>query len=120
MPRSINESDALNCSTDSSMRIWWHAMEQTSRQACQRAKDINKADLPMALAIRQFNFKVVPVLGYVAQLVPPPHDIIRTELTATLRALSVAGNSMNSNIAFSLKNWLGLTQSDFLPILLRL
>jgi hypothetical protein len=65
-------------------------------------------DLPMALAVTQFNSRAVPVLGYVSQLAHPPHNIIRTELTSILQALSLAGNSMNTNAAYSLKIFLGL------------
>ena len=61
----------------------------------------------MAMAIRQFNSKVVPVLGYVAQPVPS-REIVRSELTEILRALSVAGSSMKSQIALRLKQWVGI------------
>ena len=65
-------------------------------------------DLPMALAVRQFNSRAVPVLGYKAQMVPPPRNIIRIELTGILQALKLAGNSLTADTAYMLKDWLGL------------
>jgi hypothetical protein len=65
-------------------------------------------DLPLALAVTQFNSRAVPVLGYVSQLAHPPNNIIRTELTSILQSLSLAGNSMNTSAAYSLRTFLGV------------
>jgi len=73
-----------------------------------RVAEINFNSGPISFAIRQFNCKAVSVLGYKAQMVPPPNKIIRIELSAILTALKLAGNSMNADCAYDLKDWLGL------------
>jgi len=73
-----------------------------------RCRQLNVEDLPLKMAISRFSYSAVPVLGYVAQLVPPPHNIVRTELTGILQALKLAGNSMSADAAFSLKDWFGV------------
>jgi hypothetical protein len=73
-----------------------------------RVSEINSTSGPISFAIRQFNCKAVPVLGYKAQMVSPPTKIIRTELSAILTALKLAGNSMTADCAYDLQDWLGL------------
>jgi len=73
-----------------------------------RTEEIKRNGGPLSLAVRQFNVRACTVLGYVSQLVPPPRNIIREELSGILQALRLAGNSMDANCAFKLKAWLGL------------
>ena len=73
-----------------------------------RCIDLRDSDQPALMAIRNFNTKVLPVLGYVAQMIPPPKNMTKIELTAILRVLNLAGQSMNTDAAYQLKQWLGL------------
>jgi len=52
-----------------------------------RCKAINAEDAPMRMAVSRYSTHAVTVLGYMAQFIPPPRNIIRLELTGVLRAL---------------------------------
>jgi hypothetical protein len=64
-----------------------------------RCQLLNLENLPFQMTIGRFSSRAVPVLGYVAQFVPPPRNIVRTELTSILQALKLAGNSMPADAA---------------------
>ncbi len=72
------------------------------RKFHERILQIHTLRLPTPLVISQFNRKAVPVLGYIAQFVPPPKDITRIGLNAVIKCLRMAGNSLSFNTAFNL------------------
>jgi len=80
---------------------WVNAMGKFHARCSQTKQD----NLPIKLAISRFNTRAVPVLGYLAQLVSPPPNIVRLELTGILQSLKLAGNSMNASCAYKLKAW---------------
>ena len=63
----------------------------------------------MPLSIGQFNGRSVPTLGYLAQLLPPPHNMTRIELSAILKSFNLVGNSMTCEAAFRLQDFLGVS-----------
>jgi hypothetical protein len=72
-----------------------------------RASELKGLSLPLRLAI--YNYKVVPVHGYISQLALPPFNICRIELTAIPKALGFGGNSMRCKTVYSLQGLLGFT-----------
>ena len=74
-----------------------------TRVAC-----INDMKLPLRLAVAKHDYYALPVQGYVAQLALPPKTF-RFELSAILKALGFAGNSMTCETAFSMGALLGFT-----------
>ena len=74
-----------------------------------RCIDLKHSEQPLAMSVGQFNGKVVPVLGYLAQLALPPPKMARFELSAILQALSLAGNSMTCEAAFRLLDFVGVS-----------
>jgi len=61
----------------------------------------------MDLAASRFTSRAVSVLGFVAQLVPPPSNIKRIELAAGLKALGFLPNSLSTGAIYSLDKWGG-------------
>jgi len=86
-----------------------HQWTEALKKFAERTNDLKVLNLPLRLAINRFNFKIVPVLGYIAQLALPPPNIIRFELTAILKALGFAGNSMTCHTAYTIDGLLGFS-----------
>ena len=76
-----------------------------------RIVSIHQLGLPFRLAATRHNYYALPVLAYVGQLALPPPNICRFELSAILKALSLAGNSMTCKTAFSMDGLLGFSPS---------
>ena len=74
-----------------------------------RCLDLKASEQPMSLSIRQFNCRAVPTLGYLPQLVPPPQNMTRVELSAILQLLNLAGNSTTCDVAFRLQDFLDVS-----------
>lgn len=70
---------------------------------------LKHSEQPLAPSIGQFNVRIVPVLGYTAQLVSPPPKIVRSELSSTLRAFNLAGSSMTCGAAYRLSDFVGVS-----------
>ena len=77
---------------------WKLALEKFSK----RCRQINDLALPVSFAIRHFKFKAIPVLGYLAQLTPPPPNSTNRELAQVLRALELSGNCVSTDAAYNL------------------
>jgi hypothetical protein len=75
----------------------------------ERVIDLKDLDLPLRLAVNRYNYKILPVLGYIGQLALPPPRMCRFELSAILKALKFAGNSMTCETAYTLEGLLGFT-----------
>jgi len=73
----------------------------------ERTHEIWQRDLPPPLSAARFNSRAVSVLGYIAQLVPPP-SFSSSELAAGLKVLGFATNSLNTGAVFSLDKWGGI------------
>ena len=76
-----------------------------------RIVSIHQLGLPFRLAATRHNYYALPVLAYVGQLALPPPNICRLELSAILKALSLADNSMTCKTAFSMDGLLGFSPS---------
>jgi hypothetical protein len=70
-----------------------------------RISDIHAQKLPCALAVSKFISKGVPVLGYVAQVVPPPRNFKSIELASILKVLGMATSSLTTDAAYDLAYW---------------
>ena len=84
---------------------WKEAMAKFA----ERVVDLRHLALPLRLAINRYNYKILPVLGYIGQLALPPPNMCRLELTAILKALKFAGNSMTCETAYTMDALLGFT-----------
>ena len=60
---------------------------------------------PSALAVTKFISKCISVLGYVAQVVPPPRNFKSVELAAALKVLSMATCSLTTEAVYDLSHW---------------
>ena len=67
------------------------------------------SEQPLSLSVGQFTGRAVPTLGCLAQVVPPLRDITRIELSAILKSMNLAGNSMTCEAAFMLQDLLGVS-----------
>jgi hypothetical protein len=83
---------------------WTIALEKFSK----RCRQVNELALPVSSSIRQFNFRAIPVLGYIAQLAPPPPNFTNRELTEVLRALKFSGCCISTDAAYNLEVWFGI------------
>lgn len=68
-----------------------------------RCLGLKHSDQPLRLYVGQFDGKALPLLGYVSQLLFPPPQHCRTEVSAILQALKLVGNSMLCEAAYRLK-----------------
>ena len=64
--------------------------------------DPKMSEQPLASATGQFDGMAVPVVGDLVQLVPPFPKMVRIEVSAILKSLNLAGNSMTCEAAFRL------------------
>jgi len=67
-----------------------------------KVNQIHSYQLPAELAASQFRIKAVPILGYIAQLVPPPGKITSIGLNAVTKTLRLAGQSLSYDAAHNL------------------
>ena len=67
-----------------------------------RISSIHTGRLPAALCRVQFMSRALPTLGYVAQLVEAPRDIVRIGLNSVIKVMRLAGNSVSYRAAFSM------------------
>ncbi len=67
-----------------------------------RVSNIHSLHLPANLAKSQFTSRAIPVLGYIAQLVPPPVESVRIGMNAVMKVLRFPGNSLSYETAFNL------------------
>ena len=75
--------------------------------------DINKANLPAALSVVNYNRKAATVLGYVAQVWPPPKHLKQLEVAAINKVLHFATNTMDHATMLSLNHSFGI---KFIPL----
>ena len=59
-----------------------------------RVSNIHSLHLPANLAKSQFTSRAIPILGYIAQLVPPPVESVRIGMNAVMKVLRFPGNSV--------------------------
>ena len=67
-----------------------------------RISNIHTGHLPAFLSRAQYVFRALPTLGYAAQLVEAPMDIIRVGLNSVIKVMRLAGNSLSFRTAFFL------------------
>jgi len=74
----------------------------------ERTDEIWQRNLPAPLSAARFNSRAVSVLGYIAQLVPPPPKFNSSESAAGAKILGFATNSLSTGALFSLDRWGGV------------
>ncbi len=67
-----------------------------------RISNIHSSHLPANLAVSHLTCRAIPVLGYIAQLVPPPKNTVRIGMNAVMKVLRFPGNSLSYETAFNL------------------
>ncbi len=68
-----------------------------------RVEEIVAQRPPLEVACARFASKALSVLGYVGQIMPPPHRFRILELRLANKILRLATNSLDANSAFNLK-----------------
>ena len=74
-----------------------------------RCLDLKAREQPFAVSIGQFIGRVVPTLWYIAQLANPRRNMTRIELSAILKSLNLAGNSMTCEVAFMVQDFMDVS-----------
>ena len=81
-----------------------------------RSRAIAAARLALSLGIPTYNSKAVSTLGYIAQLLPPPQSLRKTEKSMTQRVLHLSNNVFPAALRHNCKD-LGLPQCQSISVL---
>ena len=87
----------------SSKRQW----NAASRKFMARVADIHSLKPPPAIASIQYSTRAISVLGYIAQLVPPPKSLKNSCLNAVVSILNLPGRVFDPDTAHSLEKFGG-------------
>ena len=75
-----------------------------------RVQEINQRKEPILQSIRSFNSRAFPVLSHLAQLAPPPKNLLQIEMAALSKVTHMATSALTHD------GWMSLNVSCGLPI----